>query len=234
MEIDLKVIAADSGAAILDRHYQPTHLVASVAVLVEPPYREPIKRVAEPIFREVDDSLEVIVREAELCLKLLGMVRADAVHLDMTLGGASVEDLSPVELLNMRTSKAGRQNILKILPRLRNVASEIKRLYGIDMFAIGKESVPVRIAELTVGAEAVLLACQRAVEEQAKVLLGLPLNCQPIVYEDRVYLRSLLAGEFDLRSYAYDALGVLGKVKLTETLNPVARGFRAIKIAPKP
>lgn len=234
MAIDLKVIAADSGAAILDKHYQPTHLVASVAVLVEPPYREPSGRIAEAIFREVDDSLEVIVREAELCLKMLSEFKADAVHLDMTLGGISVEGLSPVELLNMRTSKTGRQNILKILPRLRKVASEIKRLHGIDMFAIGKESVPVRVAELTVGAEAVLFACQKAVDEQDEMLLGLPLNSQPLVHESRVYLRSLLAGEFDLRSYAVDGFGVLGKVKLTETLNPVARGFRAIKIASKP
>jgi hypothetical protein len=102
------------------------------------------------------------------------------------------------------------------------------------MFAIGKESVPVRVAELTVGAEAVLFACQKAVDEQDEVLLGLPLNSQPLVHESRVYLRSLLAGEFDLRSYAVDGFGVLGKVKLTETLNPVARGFRAIKIASKP
>jgi hypothetical protein len=87
LAIDLKVIAADSGAAILDKHYQPTHLVASVAVLVEPPYREPSGRIAEAIFREVDDSLEVIVREAELCLKMLSEFKADAVHLDMTLAG---------------------------------------------------------------------------------------------------------------------------------------------------
>ena len=64
----------------------------------------------------------------------------------------------------MRASKAGRQNILKILPRLRKIAAEIKRVHGIDMLAIGKESVPVRIAELTAGAEAILYACQRADE----------------------------------------------------------------------
>lgn len=189
-------------------------------------------RVAVPIFREVDDSLEVIVHEAELCQKLLGTVKADIVHLDMTLGAVTVEDLSPVELLNMRASKAGRQNILKILPRLRKVAGEIKRLYGLDMLAIGKESIPVRLAELTAGAEAILFACQKAVDEDSEVLLGLPLNCQPTVIGDRVDLHSLIAGEHELRSYATDIAGVLGKVKLSETFNPVARGFRAIKIAP--
>jgi len=230
----MKVIAADSGAALLDSQYQPTHMVASAAVLVEPPYREPSPhRLAEPIFREVDSGLEVIVREAELCLRLLEEVEADVVHLDMTLGGVTVWDLSPVELTGMRTSKAGKVNILRILPRLRKVAGEIKRLHGIDMLAIGKESVPVRVAELTVGAQAVLYAAQRAVDSGEELVLGLPLNCQPTFLSGRVYLQSLLAGEHDVRSFAVDAEGVLKKVKFAETLNPVARGFRALKITPQ-
>ena len=229
----LRVISADSGAAILDKQYQPLYLVASALVLVEPPYREPSFRIAEPIFKEVDTGLEVIVHEAELCRALLDKIKADVVHLDMTLGGVTIEDLSPVELMNMRTSKSGRQQILKILPRLRKIAGEIKRLYDIDMLAIGKESVPVRIAELTVGAEAILFACERAVERQEDILLGLPLKCQPRIMSNRVYLHSLISAEHDLRSYAIDAQGILKKVKLTETLNPVARGFRAIKIKPR-
>jgi hypothetical protein len=229
----VRVISADSGAAILDEQYRPMFLVASVSVLVEPPYREPSMRIAEPIFREVASSFDVIVYEAILCQNLLTKVAADVVHLDMTLGGVSVEDLSPVELLNMRASRTGRQNILKILPRLRKIAAEIKRVHGIDMLAIGKESVPVRVAELTAGAEAILYTCQRAVDTQEDVLLGLPLNCQPCLLDDRVYLHSLISGEHDLRSYAVDTEKILAKVKLAETLNPVARGFRALKIAPK-
>lgn len=229
----LKVISADSGAAILDNQYQPVYLVASASVLVEPPYREPSLRIAEPIFKEVDTGLEVIVHEAELCRSLLDKVKADVVHLDMSLGGVTVEDLSPVELMNMRASKVGRQQILKILPRLRKIAGEIKRLYDIDMLAIGKESVPVRVAELTVGAEAILFACQRAIESQEDILLGLPLKCQPRIINGRVCLHSLISAEHDLRSYAIDTQGILTKVKLIETLNPVARGFRAVKIEPK-
>ncbi len=231
---NVKVIAADSGAALLDSNFEPTHMVASAAVLVEPPYREPsLYRLAEPIFREFDSGLEVIVREAELCLRLFESVRADVVHLDMTLGGLVVEELSPVELVGMRTSKTGKTNIIKILPRLRKVAGEIKRQYGIDMLAIGKESIPVRVAELTVGAQAILFAAQRVVDGGEGVLLGLPLNCQPTILDNKVYLQSLIAGEHDVRSYAFDAEKILTKVKLTETLNPVARGFRALKIAPK-
>ena len=226
----MKVIAADSAAAILDEQFKPILHVASVSVLVEPPYREPSFRLAEPIFREVNGRFDVIVHEAELCRSLLDKMKADVVHLDMSLGGISVEELSPVELLNLRASKVGRQNILSILPKLRKIACEIKRLYGIDMLAIGKESVPVRIAELTAGAEAILFAAKKAVDEKEAVLLGLPLMCQPRFLENQVTLQSLLANEHDVRSYAVDSEGVLTTVKLSETLNPIARGFRALKL----
>lgn len=228
----MKVISADSAAAILDEQFNPILHVASVSVLVEPPYREPSFRLAEPIFREVETGFDVIVHEAELCRSLLDKMKADVVHLDMSLGGVSIEELSPVELVNMRASRTGRQHILKILPRLRKIACEIKRVHGIDMLAIGKESMPVRIAELTAGAEAILFACKKVVDEKESILLGLPLMCQPRVFDSRVYLHSLIANEHDVRSFSVDSLGVLTKVKLSETLNPIARGFRALKITP--
>jgi hypothetical protein len=226
----LRVISADSAAAILDQQFKPLYLVASASVLVEPPFREPSYRLAEPIFKEVQNGFDVIVHEAELCRTLLDKMNADVVHLDMTLGGVSIEELSPVELMNLRASKTGRQNIIKILPKLRKIAGEIKRLHDIDMLAIGKESVPVRIAELTAGAEAILFACQKVLDENEPIMLGLPYMCQPIVHQDRVYLNSLIAAEHDVRGYAVDAENVLTKVKLLETLNPCARGFRAIRI----
>ena len=226
----MKIISADSAAAILDQQFKPLYLVASVSVLVNPPYREPSFRLAEPIFREVDSGFEVIVHEAELCRSLLDKMKADVVHLDLTLGGITVEELSPVELSNLRASRTGRQNILKILPRLRKIAGEIKRIHDVDMLAIGKESVPVRIAELTAGAEAILFACKMVVEERESVLLGLPLMCQPMVQEDRVYLYSLMAAEHDVCGYAVDVERILTKVKMAEALNPIARGFRTLNI----
>ena len=230
MVLNLKVISADSAAAILDEQFNPILHVASVAVLVEPPYREPAFRLAEPIFREVDNGFDVIVHEAELCRNLLDTMKADVVHLDMSLGGISIEELSPVELTNLRASQRGRQNILKILHRLRKIACEIKRLHGIDMLAIGKESMPVRIAELTAGAEAILFAAQRAIDEEGKIILGLPLNCQPTYMGSRVDLHSLIPNEHDVRGFSIDSTDVLTKVKLSETLNPNARGFRALRI----
>ncbi len=52
------------------------------------------------------------------------------------------------------------------------------------------------------------------------------------MFDGRVWVQSLIAGEHDLHSYAFDYEKVLTKVKLSETLNPVARGFRALNIAP--
>ena len=233
MVCTLRIISADSAAAILDDQFNAVTHIAMVSVLVEPPYREPASRLAEPIFRPVEQGFDLVVHEAELCRNLLETIKADVIHLDVSLGGVSIEELSPVELLNLRASRFGRKNILKMLPRLRKVAGEIKRLFGIDMLAIGKESVPVRVAELTAGAEAILFACQEVANEKEALLLGLPLKCQPTVLNNKVYLRSLIEGEHDIRGFGIDAQGVLTKVKLIETLNPVARGFRAIKIKPK-
>jgi hypothetical protein len=70
-------------------------------------------------------------------------------------------------------------------------------------------------------------------EDKAELLLGLPSRCQPIIADGRVYLQSLMAAEHDVRGYAEDADGVLGKVNMVETLNPCARGFRALRIKPK-
>jgi hypothetical protein len=230
---DLKIVSADSSAAILDENFTPLYLVASASVLVEAPFREAHERLAKPIFEEVTDGYEVIVGEAELCRDLLGSVKADVVHLDVSLGAISVEELSPVQLSNMRVSGRARQRLLRLLPRLRKIAGEIKRAYGLDMLAIGKESVPVRVAELTAGSEAILFACARALEEKKELLLGLPSRCQPKIADGKVYLYSLMAAEHDLRGYAEDAAGVLGKVNMVETLNPSARGFRALRIKPK-
>jgi hypothetical protein len=231
---NLKIIAADSAAAILDEKFNPLIHVATVAVLVEPPYREAQVRVAEPIFKEVEDGLGVVVHEAELCLSLLGQFKADVVHLDATLGGILVEELSPVQLTNMRYSVRARQNLLKILPKLRRVAGEAKRLHNADMIAIGKESLPVRIAELTAGAQAIVYVSAKVMQEQKPLLLGLPIKCQHRLADGKVYLHSLMEAEHDIRGYAADPQGVLSQVAITEIQNPVARGFRALRITPKP
>jgi hypothetical protein len=229
----LRVVSADSSAAILDAEFKPLYLVASASVVVDPPYREADLRLTKPLFKRVEYGYEVIVGEAELCRDLLSNVNADVVHLDVSLGALPVEELSPVQLSNMRVSSKAREQLIRLIPRLRKIACDIKRAYNLDVLAIGKESVPVRIAELTAGAEAVLFACAQVLERKEEMLLGLPTMCQPRISGRRIYLYSLMAAEHDVRGNAEDTLDVLSKVNIFETLNPCARGFRALQIKPK-
>jgi hypothetical protein len=228
----LRIIAADSSAAILNDRFEPLSIVAAASVLVNSPYREASAFLAEPIFANAANGHEVIVHEAELCRDLIGKVRADVVHLDMSLGSIPLEQLSPIEFTTMRISTKARRHLLKLLPRIRKVANEITQKHGAEVLAIGKESIPVRIAELTSGAHAILYACEKAVNDKQKVLLGLPSRCQPRLAEKEVCLYSLMPAEHDVRGRAADTEDVLRKVNISELLNPCARGFRTLKIKP--
>lgn len=229
----MRIIAADSSSAVLDDKFEPLSIVAAAAVLVDQPYREPSACIAEPIFADARCGHEVVVHEAELCRDLLGRVKADVVHLDMSLGAMPLEQLSPIEFTNMRISAKAKRHLLKILPKMRKIANEITQKYGIEVLAIGKESVPVRIAELTSGAHAILYSSEKAAKEKKSVLLGLPSRCQPRLIENKVYLYSLMSAEHDIRGFAEDSKEILEKVNITEMLNPVARGFRILRMSPK-
>ncbi|MDH5624316.1 MAG: DUF4152 family protein [Candidatus Bathyarchaeota archaeon] len=226
------MVAADSGAAILNDRFEPLEIVAAVATLVEPPYREASLCLAEPIFASVEKGYLLVVHELELCQKLLKEAKADVVHLDVSLGGISLEELSVVGISKLRVSSKARGQVLKILPKIRKIAAEIKRVYGIEVLALGKESVPVRVAELTSGAHAILYSMEKAVKENTKLRLGLPVKCQPKFLDDGVALESLIPAEQDVVGYAKDDKGILRKVQTSEMLNPCARGFRLLEITP--
>jgi len=229
----LRIVASDSGAAVLNERFEPLQVVAASAVLVEPPYYGASSYIAEPIFVNVQDGYTLVIHELELCIDLLKKVKADVVHLDMSLGGVSVEELSAVSFSQMRISGRARGHLLKILPRIRKLAVEVKRVYDIEVLAIGKESIPVRIAELTCGAHAVLYGAERAVKEGKALRLGLPARCRTKTVEDTVMLESLLPAEHDVAGYAKDEDRILEKVQLSEMPNPCARGFRLLEITPK-
>ncbi len=228
----LRIVAADSGAAILNDRFEPVSVVAAVAILAEPPYRKASSILAEPIFAKADDGYHLIVHELELCQQLLKNVKADAVHLDMSLGGINLENFSAVGISTMRKSRKARGQILKILPKLRKIASAIIRTYGIEVFAFGKESVPVRIAELTSGAHAIRYTAEKAVKENIKLKLGLPVKCQPKFVEDGIELLSLMPAEKEVVGYAECSSKLLEEAQMLETLNPCARGFKMLEISP--
>jgi len=227
------VVAADSGAAILNDRFEPLEVVAAVATLVEPPYREASLCLAEPIFASVEKGYLLVVHELELCQKLLKEAKADVVHLDVSLGGISLEELSVVGISKLRVSSKARGQVLKILPKIRKIAADIKRVYGIEVLALGKESIPVRVAELTSGAHAILYSMEKAVKENTELRLGLPVKCQPKFLDDAVLLQSLIPAEHDVAGEAKDDKGILGKVQTAEMLNPRARGFRLLEITPR-
>lgn len=232
--IYLRIVAADSGAAILNENFEPLFVVAAAAVLVEPPYQKPSLCLAEPIFSEVAHGYLLVVNELQLCQKVLKEAKADVIHLDMTLGGISAEELSVAELSKLRVSSRARKQILKILPNIRKLASDIKRLYGIDVVAIGKDSIPVRIAELTSGVYAILYSAEKALKEKRRIRLGLPAKCQANFSEEGILLQSLIPAEQDIAGYVKDEQKILERVRILEMPNPCARGFRTLEITPEP
>jgi hypothetical protein len=159
-------------------------------------------------------------------------VNANAVHLDISFGGRNLENFSAVRISTMKKSPKARGQILKILPKLRRIASHIVRTYGIEVFAFGKESVPVRIAELTSGAPAIRYAAEKALKENTKLRLGLPVKCQPKFMEDGIELLSLMAAENDVVGYSECSRKLLKEVQMLEMLNPCARGFKLLEITP--
>jgi len=229
----MRVVAADSGAALLDEHFKPLLVVAAVAVLVDSPYRRASVCLAEPIFSKAEEGPLLVIHELELCQKLLKEVKADVVHLDMSLGGLSLEELSAIQLSRIRISSKARRQVLGILPKIRKIASDIRRVHDIEVLAMGKDSIPVRIAELTAGAHAVLYAAKRAVEEAEKMRLGLPSKCHLNTFSGGVELHSLEPAEHDVVGWAKDEDEGMEKVVLSDILNPCARGFRALEITPK-
>ena len=228
----MRIVAADSGAAILNDKYEPVTVVAAASILTEPPYKMASSILAEPIFVDANSGYNLIVHELELCQQLLKTVNADAVHLDLSLGGINLEEFSAVELFNMRKSSNVRVQILKILPNLRKNALNILRTYGVTVFAFGKQSIPVRIAELTSGAHAIRYAAEKTIKENTKLRLGLPTKCQTKVMENRIELHSLMPTENEVVGYAECDREVIGGTKIVEMLNPCVRGFKMLEIVP--
>ncbi len=226
----LRVVAADSGAAVLNDAFEPLKVVAASAVLAEPPYTRVTSCLAEPIFAAVEMGPSLVVHELELCWNLLKETSADVVHLDMSFRGVSLDELSVVNLSQMRISRRARGHVLKILPKIRKIGADIKRVYGIDVLAIGKESIPVRIAELTAGAYAVLYSAEKASQQEGPLRLGLPAKCSLKIAKNNILLQSLIPAEHDVTGSAEDENGILRKVEVKEMLNPCARGFRVLEM----
>jgi len=225
----LRVVAADSASAVLDGCFRPQRIVAVSSVATEPPYRDTSAQISDPSMAAADRH-DLVVTELRMCRKLLESVSADAVHVDMTLGAASLSKLTFSDIREMTISPRARQNIQRILPELRKLATEIEQTHNVEVLAVGKESLPVRMAELTAGAHSVIYASAEVLKYRNTVLPGLPVLCTMTIGQGHVTGRSLQPGEHDVVGFAFDSDGVTQKVKVDEFNNPTVRGFRILRI----
>ena len=226
----MRIIAADSGGALLNESFEPTHVVCTVAVLVEPPYKSPSAILAEPTFCPVEDGYSVLVKELELCRKLLEVYEADIIHFDLSFRSARLDALNVSDLAHL--PEKARLKLARILPKLKFLASELWASKGVPALAIGKDSIPVRIAELSCAAHSLLFSAEKAVEEGREIYLGLPTKCVVRYSSGFVIARSLIPGEHDILGLAEDRGGRLSSVEILDMPNPVARGFRVLMIKP--
>jgi len=226
---ELKVVAADSGSAVLDEVFTPQKIVSTSSICTDVPYRMASNQISDLLMSDVKRH-DLVVTELRMCRKMLQLDPAETVHLDMSLGGISVSQLTASDLQEMAISSKARQRIRHVLPQLRKLATDIEREFNVEVLALGKESLPVRIAELTAGACSVIHAAKEALKQRRTLLLGLPSLCTVSFSEDRITARSLRQGEFDIAGYAEDGDGVVRQVKIGEFNNPKVRGFRVLRI----
>lgn len=164
---------------------------------------------------------DLVVRELRMCRKLLQSVTVDAVHIDMTLGAISLSKLTFSDIREMSISSRARQNIQKVLPELRKLATQIEQTHKVEVLAVGKESLPVRIAELTAAAYSVIYASAEALKHRNTVLLGLPVLCTMTIGQGQVTTRSLQPGIHDVTGFAVDYDGVTQKIRaVSSTIRP--------------
>jgi len=223
----MRIIAADSGGAILKDDYEPTCIVGTAAVLVKPPYRYPSAVLWKPFEYSLDER-EPILNEMLFCLELFKKHGSDVIHLDISLGGVNLFDLDVRRLANYKVSPRGRRVLESLIPKLKNAA---KGFDNIKILLVGKDSSAVRIAELTVGIYGLLYVINRLVNgEREKVLYGLPRGNSILVSKSHLTIKSLKVSEFDISVTMNLQKDILDNVELLEYSNPIASGFRVIEI----
>jgi len=223
----MRIIAADSGGAILKDDYEPTCIVGTAAVLVEPPYRHPSVVLWKPFEYNLNER-EPILNEMLFCLELLKKCGADVIHLDISLGGVNLFDLDAKRLANYKVSPRGRRVLEGLIPKLKNSA---KGFDNIKILLVGKDSSAVRIAELTVGINGLLYIIDKFMkEEKEKALYGLPRESSVLVGKNHLTIKSLKVSEFDISITVNLPENLLNDIEILEYPNPIASGFRVIEL----
>jgi len=222
----LRIVSADSGVAELDENFCVKNIITTAAIYLTYPYRCATDYLftTEPFNPE---SSEYIIRELNLAGKLAQKYKPDQIHIDISLGGIKLNELTKEFIEKARISLKGKQYLLEVLDEIKEIGDAIQEETGSEILFIGKESWAVRIAELTCAACAVKYAIQRALQG-GEIFLGLPRHCTVEIRERFIIARSLYNDEEDL--YGYIECDIPKGIYVEEFPNPLAVGFRILKI----
>jgi len=188
----MRIVSADTGGALLNENYEPIGLIATVAVLVEKPYKTAtMSRVkyADPLNYDMSGR-QAIRDEALLAVELAREVKPDVIHLDSTIGGIEVRKLDEPTIDALSITDRGKEVWKDLAKDLQPLAKKLWEETGIEIIAIGKWSVPVRIAEIYAGIYTAKWAIEYA-KEKGKVTVGLPRYMKVEVRPGRIYGESL-------------------------------------------
>lgn len=224
----MKIATVDSACSILNENLTPINILSMAGIVVDYPYEQPSQVQTRGEDYLVSDP-NLLVNELRLCQEMLGMEAADCVHLDLSLGGMDLLDLTEEDLLfRIPMSYNGREVLKLILPDLQRIAIAIGEEYQIPVLAIGKKSGPVRLAELYAAAHGVARAIEKAKETRETIYVGLPAGTTATIDGSKVRIESQIPMERNLSAEAPIVAGVNAET----FLNPIVRRFQAVKLIP--
>ncbi|GAB6136154.1 DUF4152 family protein [Thermococcus prieurii] len=224
----MRIVSADTGGALLTEDYEPIGLIATAAVLVEKPYRTATLsrvRYADPFDYDMSGR-QAIRDEAFLAVELAREVKPDVIHLDSTIGGIEVRKLDEPTIDALTITDRGKEVWKDLAKDLQPLAKKFWEETGIEIIAIGKSSVPVRIAEIYAGLYTAKWAIEYARKER-KAIVGLPRYMKVEIRPGKIYGESLDPREG----------GLFGEIEAeTEGIswelypNPLVRRFMVLEV----
>ena len=188
----MRFVAADTGGALLTEDYEAVGLIATVAVLVEKPYKTAtlsMAKYADPFNYDMSGR-QAVRDEAFLAVELAREVKPDVIHLDSTIGGIEVRKLDEPTIDALTITDRGKEVWKDLAKELQPLAKKLWEETAIEIVAIGKWSVPVRIAEIYSGIYTAKWAIERA-REEGKVRVGLPRYMKVEIRPGKIYGESL-------------------------------------------
>jgi len=224
----MKIATVDSACSILNENLMPTNILSMAGIVVDYPYEKPSQVQTRGEDYLVSDP-NLLVNELKLCQEMLAIEKADCIHLDLSLGGVNLLNLTEEDLLfRISMSYDGREVLRLILPHLQRIAKAIDEEYQIPVLAIGKRSGPVRLAELYAAAYGVARAMEKVKESGETIYVGLPYGATATMDGDKLKVTSQEPMEKNLSAEA----PVVAGVHMETFLNPIVRKFQALKLTP--